>query len=189
MNLQKVCNLVKEAGLTRAIITIDTSGDDAVVLLTVPTANGATPNIDNAKEMALRSALSSPLKVMGHVAEVDSVLDSEIDKFGEGLVPAAKALESVTSNASSTAAKQKTAASTNGNKANKQPQRKPKSLKTPANETSTGNKTTTPPAEKQEKPVAAPAPTEEKSAPQVDTADLNLDEADNNMDFFGAMSL
>lgn len=189
MNLQKVCNLVKEAGLTRAIITIDTSGDDAVVLLTVPTANGATPNIDNEKEMALRSALSSPLKVMGHVAEVDSVLDSEIEKFGEGLVPATKALESVTSNASSTVAKQKTAASTTDNKTNKKAQRAPKAPKTPANETSTGNKTATPPAEKQEKPVAASAPTEEKSAPQVDTADLNLNEADNNMDFFGAMSL
>lgn len=186
MNLQKVCNLVKEAGLTRAIITIDTSGDDAVVLLTVPTANGATPDIDNEKEMALRSALSSPLKVMGHVAEVDSVLDSEIEKFGEGLVPATKTLASVTSNASSTAAKQKTAASTTGNKTIKKAQSKPKAPKTPANETSTGNKTTTPPAEK---PVATSAPTEEKSAPQVDTADLNLDEADNNMDFFGAISL
>ena len=196
MNLEAVCNLVKEAGLTRAIISIDTSGDEAVVLLNIPTANGATPDIDNQKEMALRAALSTPLKVMGHVAEIDSVVDQEVQNFSEGFIPANTSLAAVTSNTTTTVAKQQkaTASATknngksggkNGGKANQKSDAELKSAQKPQK----GEDKSTPKAPV-EKAAETPEPSKASTGkPEVESASEELNNSSDNMDFFGAISL
>lgn len=112
MNLENLCKAIKEAGLTRAIITLDTNGDDAVVILNIPTANAdSIPDLNNEKQMALRKALSIPLRILGKTTEVDGEIDLHIQKYAEGFIPAAQALPIVTKcNSTAVATKQAEAA-------------------------------------------------------------------------------
>ena len=87
MKLEQICKLINEAGQSRAIITIDTNGTDAVILVNVPTSGSGFPDLSNTKEMALRKALSTPLRVIGKVVDVDAMLDEQVAIFGEGFTP------------------------------------------------------------------------------------------------------
>lgn len=111
MNLENICNLVKASGQSRAIITIDTDGDQAVVIMNIPTAN--VNNLSKAvsdTEMKLRSALSTPLRVIGSVEGVDATFDEQLAQYGDGFAPASLKLNGVKSNASAAQAKTTAAA-------------------------------------------------------------------------------
>ena len=111
MNLENICNLVKASGQSRAIITIDTDGDQAVVIVNIPTAN--VNNLSKAvsdSEMKLRSALSTPLRVIGSVEGVDATFDEQLAQYGDGFAPASLKLDGVKSNASAAQAKTKAVA-------------------------------------------------------------------------------
>ncbi|EJL6460738.1 hypothetical protein HPY09_20790 (plasmid) [Vibrio cholerae] len=116
MNLKNLCELVKAAGQTRAIITIDTNNEDAIVIVNIPTSNAAClPKIEDDKQMALRSALATPMRVLGKIEDVDAVFDEQLAEFGEGFAPASLQLKGVKTNA--TAAKASTQAVTTAPKA------------------------------------------------------------------------
>lgn len=148
MNLKNVCELVKAAGQTRAIITIDTNNDDAIVIVNIPTSNAAClQKIEDDKQMALRSALATPMRVLGKIEDVDAVFDEQLAEFGEGFAPASLQLKGVKTNA--TAAKASTQAVTTAPKA---------TVKKASN-----NKNTA----KTEKPDAVETTTATKTAPKA----------------------
>ncbi|WP_256385062.1 hypothetical protein [Photobacterium toruni] len=82
MNLQHICDLLKNAGSERAIITINTNGDNASVILTVPTSNTVV-DIKNSAQVELRNALSIPLAISGQVAEVDAAFNESIADYAQ----------------------------------------------------------------------------------------------------------
>lgn len=156
MNLENICNLVKASGQSRAIITIDTDGDQAVVLVNIPTAN--VNNLSKSvstSEMKLRSALSTPLRVIGNVEGVDAAFDEQLAQYGEGFIPASLKLDGVKSNAS--AAQAKTSAAS-GKAPKKQAKNEtpvePKSAKNKAE--NTADKAPVKPQEKAKGEVASP---------------------------------
>ncbi|MDF4421878.1 hypothetical protein [Vibrio parahaemolyticus] len=117
MNLENLSKAINEAGLTRAIITLDTNGADAVVIVNIPTANAdSIPDLKDEKQMALRKALSIPMRIMGKTTEVDGEIDLHIEKYAEGFVPAAQALPVVTKSNSTPAASKQTEAATTATK-------------------------------------------------------------------------
>lgn len=91
MNITSVCELLKVSGQTRAIVTIDTSGDDVVLIMNVPTGQNKAPNLANDKEMALRASLANPLRVICKVDEVDTLFEEEFAKFGTEFTANSKA--------------------------------------------------------------------------------------------------
>ncbi|HFG1572350.1 TPA: hypothetical protein ACGFXZ_001319 [Vibrio cholerae] len=148
MNLKNLCALVKAAGQTRAIITIDTNNEDAIVIVNIPTSNAAClPKNEDDKQMALRSALATPMRVLGKIEDVDAVFDEQLAEFGEGFAPASLQLKGVKTNA--TAAKASTQAVTTAPKA---------TVKKASN-----NKNTA----KTEKPDAAESTTTTETAPKA----------------------
>ncbi|CAH7357357.1 PRTRC system protein E [Vibrio crassostreae] len=172
MNLENICNLVKASGQSRAIITIDTDGDQAVVIVNIPTAN--VSNLSKAvsdTEMKLRSALSTPLRVIGSVEGVDATFDEQLAQYGDGFAPASLKLNGVKSNASAAQAKTSAVAG-----------KAPKKLKAAAqNETPAAPK---PKKDKVEK--TADKPTEK---PQEESQADVTPPTDDNFDFFTSSAL
>ncbi|MBB1371254.1 hypothetical protein [Pseudoalteromonas sp. SR45-4] len=112
MNIQSLCSTIRNAGLTRAIITVDTNGDDVVVIVNIPSASTDSSGVQcNTKPMELRKALSVPMRIMGKIAEVDDEINQHFTKYAEGFVPAAQALPvALKTNAPAAATKSKDAA-------------------------------------------------------------------------------
>ena len=179
MNLENICNLVKASGQSRAIITIDTDGDLAVVLVNIPTANvnNLSKKVSDT-EMKLRSALSTPLRVIGSVEDVDATFDEQLAQFGDGFAPASLKLDGVKSNASAAQAKTKAAAG--------KPQ-KPKAAdkkETPV--------AATPKQDNKKKTTADKAtekPQEETQKPQEEAQADATSPMDDNFDFFTSSAL
>lgn len=80
MNLRHICDLLKNAGSEHAIITINTNGDNASVILTVPTSSTVI-DIKNSAQVELRNALSIPLAISGQVAEVETAFNDSIADY------------------------------------------------------------------------------------------------------------
>lgn len=122
MNIEMLCNLVKESGQSRAIITIDTDNDQAVVVVNIPTAHNNSVDASKESSMQLRKALSTPLCVMGKIADVDSSIDDQLATFGEGFAPASNELNTITKFASNaTTVKSKMLSSVNVKESKKAP--------------------------------------------------------------------
>lgn len=192
MNFKNVCELIKAAGQTRAIITIDTNKDDAVVIVNIPTSNPAClPNMTDAKQMALRSALATPLRVMGKIEDVDAVFDEQLAEFGEGFAPASLQLTGVKSNAS--AAKASTQAATTAPKTTvkKASNKKNAAKTTKADEVTQDTTSKTAPKAPEKAVTVEPQQTDDvatQNAPETpeagsaDSNDLSLN--NDNFDFF-----
>ena len=164
MNLKNICKLVKDAGQSRAIITIDTSGDDAVLFLNIPTAGGFDTGKVSSEEMKLRAALSTPLRVIGKVADVDAMIDQQVSEFGEGFIVASQELVGTQSNAGANKNKCLNAVAASKNT--------PKAVKKTTPKT-TANKSTTTKAS-----AVKQAETPNAAMPEIET------HADDNFDMF-----
>ncbi|WP_024603893.1 MULTISPECIES: hypothetical protein [unclassified Pseudoalteromonas] len=113
MNLTNLCKVITNAGLTRAIITIDTNNDESVVVLNIPTASvNSDTTSKNEQVMELRKAVAIPLRVMGKTGDVDQELDNLLSQYATGFVPAARALSMDLKSNSTTASKKQSKAAT-----------------------------------------------------------------------------
>ncbi|HBC3404825.1 TPA: hypothetical protein KDZ97_003697 [Vibrio parahaemolyticus] len=189
MNLKNVCELVKAAGQTRAIITIDTNNEDAVIIVNIPTSNAAClPKVEDDKQMALRSALATPMRVLGKIEDVDAVFDEQLAEFGEGFAPASLQLKGVKTNAA--AAKASTQAVTTASKTTvKKASNKKNAAKTEnadAVETKAATETAPKAPEKADKVETAPTDAvATQDAPEaVEADDEGMSLESDNFDFF-----
>ncbi|HHC7267572.1 TPA: hypothetical protein ACN30M_001335 [Vibrio parahaemolyticus] len=189
MNLKNVCELVKAAGQTRAIITIDTNNEDAVIIVNIPTSNAAgIPKIEDNKQMALRSALATPMRVLGKIEDVDAVFDEQLAEFGEGFAPASLQLKGVKTNAA--AAKASTQAVTTAPKTTVKKTSNKKNAAKTENADAVDTKTTTETApkapEKADKVETAPTDAmATQDAPEaVEADDEGMSLESDNFDFF-----
>ncbi|HIF9065226.1 hypothetical protein HWA77_24180 [Photobacterium damselae subsp. damselae] len=85
MKLRSICDLLKNAGSERAVITIDTTGDSASIILTVPTAKTAV-DLKNPNQVALRNALSIPLAISGKIDEIEVAFNQTISDYAQEFV-------------------------------------------------------------------------------------------------------
>ncbi|BDP33372.1 hypothetical protein P3602_24390 [Vibrio parahaemolyticus] len=189
MNLKNVCELVKAAGQTRAIITIDTNNEDAVIIVNIPTSNAAClPKVEDDKQMALRSALATPMRVLGKIEDVDAVFDEQLAEFGEGFAPASLQLKGVKTNAA--AAKASTQAVTTTPKTTvKKASNKKNAAKTENSDAvETKNTTETAPKAPEKADKVETAPTDAvatQDAPEaVEADDEGMSLESDNFDFF-----
>ncbi|KOO06924.1 hypothetical protein R7D97_16565 [Vibrio sp. Vb5031] len=189
MNLKNVCELVKAAGQTRAIITIDTNNEDAVIIVNIPTSNAAClPKVEDDKQMTLRSALATPMRVLGKIEDVDAVFDEQLAEFGEGFAPASLQLKGVKTNAA--AAKASTQAVTTtpkttvkkaSNKKNAAKTEKPDAVET-KNTTETAPKAPEKADKVETAPTDAVATQDAPEAVEADDEGMSLES--DNFDFF-----
>lgn len=189
MNLKNLCELVKAAGQTRAILTIDTNNEDAVIIVNIPTSNAAgIPKIEDNKQMALRSALATPMRVLGKIEDVDAVFDEQLAEFGEGFAPASLQLKGVKTNAA--AAKASTQAVTTPPKTTVKKSNNKKNAAKTENADAVETKTTTETAPKapekankvETSPTDAMATQDAPEAVEADDEGMSLES--DNFDFF-----